>query len=367
MAIALATELWRDMVAWRCWCCRRWRPSVHATTKFHPIPTKFGYIVDDDVDIEAGFTGKWLNVDARDSGRKVPAAEDPASSADEAERLHLDFFDACSEYGDGGDASSGTDDVELSSPSIMCRKGPTTEADIAAHYRVPLAALQELAPEFWDCPPAELARFLARKSASGSPVKARALLRTHMNWRYKEYPRWPPNPEGIQMPLRFNGYTKTGQRILLFLPCSISLSFTPEQYTNSVVRYLDAQMPRESCSLITLLFDVRGHRSLGYNPKTVIRLWRHAAALVKAFQAYFPERMGQTIIYPAGDFEMRAARMFQSVVAKETQKRFVFLYDKLGADAVAPPKELLEYIELKEIWSENRKFFNGLIDVDAAG
>eukprot|EP00913_Durusdinium_trenchii_P034205 g32012.t1 len=95
----------------------------------------------------------------------------------------------------------------------------------------------------------------------------------------------------------------------------------------------------------TVLLDCRPHTALGYDAKPVWRLWTHISAMAKIFQAYFPERLQRFVIYPAGDLEMGAFRMFKGLLSTETVKRVRLLYSKLGYAAAAPPPELLEILD----------------------
>lgn len=60
------------------------------------------------------------------------------------------------------------------------------------------------------------------------------------------------------------------------------------------------------------------------------------------------------VIYPAGDLEMSAFRMFKGLLSNETVKRVRLLYSKLGYAAAAPPQELLEILDVEEIRRENK-------------
>ncbi|CAE8601596.1 unnamed protein product, partial [Polarella glacialis] len=218
----------------------------------------------------------------------------------------------------------------------------------------------ELALGFPDSPPAELARFLARKSAGGLPKKAAPLVSAYLKWRTEELPRYPPAHPDLPMILRSNGHALSGSRILLMLPCAVDLAFKPEAYSHHIVQLLDAQLKREDTVRFTVLADVRGHKDLGFSPNSVFRIWAHVAALMKAFQAYFPNRLEEFVLYPAGDMEMGAFKMFKPLIAKDTLKRVKVLYSPLGCNAPTPPKELLEIIDPKEISPENTCFFTGL-------
>ena len=138
--------------------------------------------------------------------------------------------------------------------------------------------------DFPDCPSAELARFLARKSVSGNPEKAAKLISTYLEWR-RGIPKWPSPPTDLPNPFRFNGFARDGSRVLLLLPCCINIDFKPEAYCQQLVRHLDMEVERADTLRFTVLLDCRPHKALGYDAKPVWRLWTHISAMAKMFQA----------------------------------------------------------------------------------
>lgn len=255
-----------------------------------------------------------------------------------------------------GNGSVGSEQLVLDQKGLNA----PTDLDAAAFYEVNVDSIRELAKEFPDCPPAELARYLARRSVSGSTKKATPLIHAYLHWREKELPTLPAAPSDMALPLRFDGHSRDGTRILLFLPCMISVSFTPEMYTNEMLRFLDKNIRREQMTRLVVLMDVRAHAALGYKASSALRLFRHLSMMGKAFQTYFPERLKLAIVYPFGDIEMKAYTLFSYVFSQATLKRVVCLHDKGGAEARAPPKALLEHINPDQIREENRQFFAGL-------
>ena len=161
--------------------------------------------------------------------------------------------------------------------------------------------------DFPECPSAELARFLARKSVSGNPEKAAKLISAYLEWR-RGIPKWPAPPNDLPNPFRFNGFARDGSRLLLLLPCCINVDFKPDAYCQQLVRHLDTeaarrelgrwetggerkllfrtfQVERADTLRFTVLLDCRPHKALGYDAKPVWRLWTHISAMAKMFQA----------------------------------------------------------------------------------
>ena len=95
--------------------------------------------------------------------------------------------------------------------------------------------------DFPECPPAELARFLARKSVSGDVAKAAKLIEAYLEWR-RGIAKWPAAPSDLPNPFRFNGFARDGSRLLLLLPCCIDIAFKPELYCQTLVRNLDVEV-----------------------------------------------------------------------------------------------------------------------------
>lgn len=263
------------------------------------------------------------------------------------ERLMSEFFDA-------------EDDDEFE-PAPKSTTSPKTDNEIALNYGVPPTAITELKKTFPECPAALLARFLAKKSVSGDPDKAAVPIRKFLTWR-SEIPNWPPAPEGLPAMFRFNGRARDGSRIFMVVPCVIDLNIPAEAYAQGLARLLLAEMKEEDTTRVTVLADVRAHQSLGYCGQPVWKLWSYISALSKVFQPNFPEIMQCLLLYPAGDVEMAAFRMLKGLLSTETIKRVKLLYDAEGQHAKAPPRELLEYIDMKEIHPGNRKFLAGLGD-----
>lgn len=122
--------------------------------------------------------------------------------------------------------------------------------------------------------------------------------------------------------------------VTLFAPCVLVLllhrsgsgssedtDFKPQEYARAMVRGIESVIGRESTTRFTVLADTRGHQALGFEGKAVFKIWSHLAAMSKAFQTYFPERLRRFIVYPAGDVEMGAYRLFKALISKETVKR----------------------------------------------
>ncbi|CAE8592935.1 unnamed protein product, partial [Polarella glacialis] len=273
-----------------------------------------------------------------------------------------EFFDACDEILGGQEEEA----MSASASAVASSAAPLSEAGIAMAYGVSLSCIQELMLQFPDCPPAEISRFLCRKSVGGSTKKAAALLKTYLKWRQEELAQWPPDPPGMPRILRFNGYGRDGSRLILMLPCMIDTDFKPQEYSRAMVRGIESVIGRESTTRFTVLADTRGHQALGFEGKAVFKIWSHLAAMSKAFQTYFPERLRRFIVYPAGDVEMGAYRLFKALISKETVKRVTVLAHPLGSNAPKPPSELLEFLDPKEVWPENSIFFTGLSEADVA-
>lgn len=308
-------------------------------------------------------TGRSMNDASPDCGRPDRCS---SSRSIRSSRSESEFFDANSEFPDSetprvcpGTPKSGTEGRELLWHDQRKLPAPT-DADVALCYDVPLSSIQELSEDFPNSPPAELARYLTRKSVSGSTRKAAPLLRVYLEWRKKEFPALPPAPPDLRIPVRLNGHTRVGTRIILLLPCMIDTSFSPEAYANEMVRFLDGNFPREQTTRFTLLVDVRGHHALGYKPSNVIRIFRHVSSIGKAMTTYFPERLKNVIVYPFGDIETKAYKLIGALIPQATMDKIICLHDKAGCNAPYPPKELLDHISPDEIWTENRKFFEGL-------
>eukprot|EP00931_Biecheleriopsis_adriatica_P036710 TRINITY_DN21114_c0_g1_i1.p1 TRINITY_DN21114_c0_g1~~TRINITY_DN21114_c0_g1_i1.p1 ORF type:complete len:347 (-),score=44.03 TRINITY_DN21114_c0_g1_i1:66-1106(-) len=327
----------------RCWCCP-WRPVARG---FEAVAaTVYGDLGDDDEDTDL----------EEEPARYRSPTHDKSSLS--TERLadnddFVEFFDAIDEI------SEPDNQLEHSLGSSAVLPKLKTDDEIASNYSVPIRAIQELKVEFPECPAAELARFLARKSVSGSPQKAAKPIDLYLKWR-SEIPCWPPDPPGLPAPFRFNGFAKDGSRILLMLPCVIDPDFKPEAYCHSFARTLDAELERADTMRCTVLADCRGHQSLGYVGKPVWKIWSHISAVAKVLQTNFPERVQRVVVYPAGDVEMGAFRMFKSLFSQQTLKRVKLIHDKLGCHAPIPPAELSEFIDVKEIYVDNRQFFEGL-------
>lgn len=287
-------------------------------------------------------------------GRRRSSQKEDERQDATMDEMFVEFFDAIDELSDN-DELEGTSGMGL---GLVIPK-LKTDQEIAAHYSVPLPSLQQLKVDFPECPAAELSRFLARKSVSGDVSKATKLVAAYLEWR-RGISKWPAAPSDLPNPFRFNGFARDGSRLLLLLPCSIDISFKPELYCQKLVRSLDVEVERSDLLRFTVLLDCRPHTALGYDAKPVWRLWTHISAMAKIFQAYFPERLQRFVIYPAGDLEMGAFRMFKGLLSTETVKRVRLLYSKLGYAAAAPPPELLEILDVSEIRRENKVFFTGL-------
>lgn len=295
-----------------------------------------------------------------DFGEEPVSRRERKSSQKEEQRqqetmdeMFVEFFDAIDDLSDNEMEGTSGMGLGLVIPKLK------TDGEISAHYNVPLPALQQLKVDFPECPPAELARFLARKSVSGDAQKAGKLIASYLEWR-KGIAKWPQPPSDLPNPFRFNGFARDGSRLLLLLPCTIDIGFKPELYCQTLVRNLDVEVERADTLRFTVLLDCRPHLALGYDAKPVWRLWSHISAMAKIFQSYFPERLQRFVIYPAGDLEMGAFRMFKGLLSTETVKRVRLLYSKLGYAAAAPPPELLEILDVAEIRRENKVFFTGL-------
>merc|ERR1712228_781669 len=107
----------------------------------------------------------------------------------------------------------------------------------------------------------------------------------------------------------------------------IDTSFSPEAYTNEMLRFLDDWIPRDRTTRFAVLIDVRGHHTLGYNPSSAFQLLSHLSSMGKAFQAYFPERLSQVLIYPFGVIEMMAYKFISVFFSKATLEKVVCLHD----------------------------------------
>ncbi|CAE7209632.1 unnamed protein product [Symbiodinium necroappetens] len=294
--------------------------------------------------------GLWLGASSETSEEKK---EESRSRTETMDEMFEQFFDAIDDLSDSELGNSCGTGLGLVIPKLR------NDSEIAAHYNVPLQAINQLKADFPECPSAELARFLARKSVSGNPEKAAKLISAYLEWR-RGIPKWPAPPNDLPNPFRFNGFARDGSRLLLLLPCCINVDFKPENYCQQLVRHLDTEVERADTLRFTVLLDCRPHKALGYDAKPVWRLWTHISAMAKMFQSYFPERLQRFVIYPAGDIEMGAFRMFKGLLSTETLKRVRLLYSKLGYAAPAPPRELLEILDVKEVRRENKVFFTGL-------
>ncbi|CAE7947459.1 unnamed protein product, partial [Symbiodinium sp. KB8] len=319
-----------------CRCCP-WRPVARGFERV--AATVYGYLDDDD-DSDFSEDPVSRSSQQRTSEEKK---EESRSRTETMDEMFEQFFDAIDDLSDSELGNSCGTGLGLVIPKLR------NDSEIAAHYNVPLQAINQLKADFPECPSAELARFLARKSVSGNPEKAAKLISAYLEWR-RGIPKWPAPPSDLPNPFRFNGFARDGSRLLLLLPCCINVDFKPENYCQQLVRHLDTEVERADTLRFTVLLDCRPHKALGYDAKPVWRLWTHISAMAKMFQ----------VIYPAGDIEMGAFRMFKGLLSTETLKRVRLLYSKLGYAAPAPPRELLEILDVKEVRRENKVFFTGL-------
>mmetsp|Transcript_102036 Transcript_102036/g.243313 ORF Transcript_102036/g.243313 Transcript_102036/m.243313 type:complete len:350 (+) Transcript_102036:44-1093(+) len=331
----------------RCCRCCPWRPVARGFERV--AATVYGYLDDDD-DSDFSEDPVSRSSQQRTSEEKK---EESRSRTETMDEMFEQFFDAIDDLSDSELGNSCGTGLGLVIPKLR------NDSEIAAHYNVPLQAINQLKADFPECPSAELARFLARKSVSGNPEKAAKLISAYLEWR-RGIPKWPAPPNDLPNPFRFNGFARDGSRLLLLLPCCINVDFKPENYCQQLVRHLDTEVERADTLRFTVLLDCRPHKALGYDAKPVWRLWTHISAMAKMFQSYFPERLQRFVIYPAGDIEMGAFRMFKGLLSTETLKRVRLLYSKLGYAAPAPPRELLEILDVKEVRRENKVFFTGL-------
>jgi len=271
----------------------------------------------------------------------VGGASEPTASSSSAKL-------ACAAVSVVGEQSAESVEPSCAAPPAK----PLSEVDAALAYGVPLTALQELALEFLDSPPAERARYLARKSVAHCPQKAAALLRTYMANRINEMSQWPDVSATLPQVLRFNGHARDGTRVVHFMPSAIDLQYPPEMYANAMVRLVESNIPRESTTRMTILLDTRSHK--GCPNKSFLRLWRHLAMLATMFQNYFPERITRGILFPVGSLEQRAFNAFSYLVSPTTTKKLVLAW---GSQDGPLPEDIWNYLDHSEIWPENQHLF----------
>jgi hypothetical protein len=234
----------------------------------------------------------------------------------------------------------------------------TSDVEAARVYNVDLAAIHALKAQFPESPHAEVARYLARGSTNGCPMKAAPLLSSYVDWRQNELAMWPSPPQGLPLHIKLHGNARDGSRLLHFLCCTIDPAFSPEVHGQAMLRWLDNALPRHSMERLTVLFDVSGHDGLAKN-RNIFDIWRHAFALPKLFQKYFPERVARVVIYPVDDKAMTAWRIIRSIVSPATTKRVTLLAGS-GQRGSPLPMELQEYFDVQEISRDSHRFFNGL-------
>lgn len=267
---------------------------------------------------------------------------------------------------DGLDSSPGfeTDESLEASPGRQCEvlvcaiRSATYAmlacAEAAATYTVPEEALERLAEQFPQSPVVECARYLAKRSVKGCPVKAAPKLQAYLDAIQNEVPAWPPAPVGLPPVIRFNGYAKDGSRILLFTPCCIDMRFGPEAYVHDVVRTMNSHLPRDSVTRCTVLMDTRPHR--GYPNNNVLRIWNFLSGFAAMLEKYFVERVASGIIFPVGWVEKKGFDALKLLVNEKTREKLVCLRGSVKIDA-PPPEELWEHVDRHEISAGSREFF----------
>jgi hypothetical protein len=241
----------------------------------------------------------------------------------------------------------------LGSKSMQRKIAPDVEA--AECYGVDLAAMRALKVKFPESPPAEIARYLARASTNSCPIKAAPSISAYLEWRRTELANWPAAPQILPLHMQLHGKARDGTRLLHFLSCTVDPALSPQVTGQLMLKWLDTALPRHSMDRLTVLFDVREHHGLGKN-RNVFDVWRHAFALPKLFQRYFPERVSRVIIYPVDEKARTAWRFLRHIVSPATSKRIVLIggCSKLGSPC---PREVLEYFDMQEISVESHRLF----------
>lgn len=145
------------------------------------------------------------------------------------------------------------------------------------------------------------------------------------------------------------------------MPCAISLKVPPEAYSHEMVQYLDAHLPRESVTHITLLVDTRPHQ--GYDNNNAFWMWQHIVLLAKMFQHNFPERLARILTYPVSKFEILVWRGLRPLLSATTRNKVELL---AGRYSDPLPKQLWDYVSLSQILPENHCFFDIVSNVAGA-
>jgi hypothetical protein len=193
------------------------------------------------------------------------------------------------------------------------------------------------AAEFSDTTPEERRRFL--RARKGDEKAAANQLRNHLKWRAASLPL-PDGAARFGAPLPpwifVDGVSSADGTPLFFALGSMydgSLG-TAAEYILATAAVLDAHLPRDSETKITLLIDVRGNKGWPNPPPGVLFPYIRAAGAVLG--ANFPERLARAIIFPVPWVARAIWAAARVLLDPDTASKFVLLGGGDGAGDPVP-------------------------------
>ena len=227
---------------------------------------------------------------------------------------------------------------------------PSSTSLAAAGLDLHTATLDEMA----SCP-VEKRRFL--KARDFDEAAAADQLRGYLLWRAEHVPR---DTGGRPEWALFHGHAVDGTPILHVYTAMVDLSIgSPADYANDLMAVVDANLPRDSETFITVLVDTRG--SIGWpNPSPNRNMVKLGQVCGRMLGAHFPERVVRIVVYPVPRIFTGVWMVIKPFMHPNTARKVVLLSGSSRPSYSTPdeqspvPSALNNYVSFPDAFREDK-------------